>query len=235
MTVVASVASRIFAIAPSLVLLGAAGCASLPPPADVSAPIERTVPALPATPTSPPPGRGLVILDSVSGPARATRIVAPPPSTVPAGVARRASGAEDQGSTLLCSTTPCAAYLPYGAREVLLESNVDVQRSAAYLVDVTDRPVVLRASLDANRPAGRGRFARRRAPGVGSRLHGLRGDGGEPRRRTIRSGPRRGRLDCARCGRGGRSPRRHSLVEQRPRAPGRSRDSVEPRARRPPR
>jgi hypothetical protein len=136
MALVAREAKRIFFA--GLVLLAAPGCASLPPPADIAAPIERTVPALPSPPVLPPAGRGLVILDSVSGPARATRV---------------------RDSALLCSTTPCAASLPYGTQEVLLESNVDPRRRGVYLIDVTDRPIVLRATLDADLPAGPGRAA----------------------------------------------------------------------------
>lgn len=157
MTVLAPQTEGILGAATGLVLLGAAGCATLPPPADLSAPIERILPALPSPPSAPPAGRGLVILDSVSGPSRATRVLAPLPSAVPAGVSFRRAG--DQGSTLLCAATPCAAYLPYGTQEVLLESNVDTDRQATYLLDVTDRPLVLRASLDANLSAGRGRVA----------------------------------------------------------------------------
>src|SRR5581483_7692832 len=130
MAVLAHEAKRRFV---GLLLVAVPGCARLPPPADIRAPLERTVPALPSPLVSPPAGRGLVILDSVSGPARATRM---------------------RDSALLCSTTPCAASLPYGTQTVLLESNVDTQRQGAYLVDVTDRPVVLRASLDADLPAG---------------------------------------------------------------------------------
>jgi hypothetical protein len=87
---------------------------------------------------------------------------------MPLAAARRERRTEGQASARLCSATPCAAYLPYGSQEVLLESNVDTHRAAAYPLDVTDRPLVLRASLDADVPAGPGRV-----PGAVLMLSGL--------------------------------------------------------------
>ncbi len=54
-------------------------------------------------------------------------------------------------SVLVCSSTPCSAYLPYGEHEILL-SSLSEEREATYDVTASDKPHVLRASLDTHIP-----------------------------------------------------------------------------------
>ncbi len=139
----------------------ASGCASaMPPPPDVASPPEAVLPHLSTPPAPPPAGTGLLVFDSVSGPASVARLI---------GVTR------ERGYSLgyygpyggwgispyrgravttasVCPQTPCAAYLPYGDYHVILESTEN-NRSAEFIVTSSDVPHALRASLDVKVPS----------------------------------------------------------------------------------
>jgi len=134
------------------------GCAAtgLPSP-DVASSIAPEVPELERHPPPAGPGMGLVVIDSVSGPAEAERVTGRGSATSEPGDpwSYRFGGRRTDhwvSKELLCTSTPCASYMPYGEHEVTLVSNEDPRRSATYVVDVTDKPRALRASLDESVP-----------------------------------------------------------------------------------
>jgi hypothetical protein len=117
------------------------------------------LPQLSSAPAPPPAGTGLVVFDSVSGPASVARVV---------GVSRERGYAvgyyggfgwgvvpyrgRSVTTAAVCPQTPCAAYLPYGDYHVVLESTEN-NRRAEYIVTSSDVPHALRASLDVNVPS----------------------------------------------------------------------------------
>jgi hypothetical protein len=134
--------------------VAAPGCATVQPvPPDVVAPIERRLPSLPSTPAPASDGKGLLVLDSVSGTARAERVAGRVSVRGGSFWSRTGTwGAEGVVWEPLCTTTPCAAYVPYGPQRVALESNDHPARRAVFDVQVTDKPQALRASLPATIP-----------------------------------------------------------------------------------
>ncbi len=134
----------------------------MPPPPDVASRPEPVLPVLSHPPAVPPPGMGVVVFDSVSGPASVARVT---------GVSRErgyvVTGFGGWGpygwglgtyrgravsTASVCPQTPCAAYLPYGDYHVILESTEN-NRSAEFIVTSSDVPHALRASLDVRVPS----------------------------------------------------------------------------------
>jgi hypothetical protein len=122
---------------------------------------QKLLPALDAPPSRPADGTGVVIVDSEDGAATVARITGQ--SRIRATYTYYNGGFSGVGLTHgsatqtapVCSTTPCAAYLPYGQHELVFDSNEDEGRRTVFNVTSTEVPSVMRVTLNGQIPASK--------------------------------------------------------------------------------
>ena len=123
---------------------------------------QKLMPPLAAPPSRPAEGIGVVILDSEDGPAYVARVTGQ--SRIRATYTYYNGGFSGVGLTHasatqtapVCSSTPCAAYLPYGQHELVFDSNNDGGRRTVFNVTSTEVPSVMRVTLNGQIPATKG-------------------------------------------------------------------------------
>jgi hypothetical protein len=125
--------TRILAAGLALSVATSACASAVPPPPEVASRPDPVLPDLASAPAKPPAGLGVVVFDSVSGPATVSRVVGHgrQSSTTVTGFGWISSRGRSTATETICPQTPCVGYLPYGDHEVILESTSPRRRRRA--------------------------------------------------------------------------------------------------------
>jgi hypothetical protein len=122
-----------------------AGCVShLPAPAIP----EKVAPELPLPPPPPAQGEGQIVVDTTNGAARVSVLLSTSVLAATSSNGSYATGMAVQSRTV-CTATPCAVNLPYGAHTLVFQSKGDERVGSNADVQVGQSPSYVRHTMGA--------------------------------------------------------------------------------------